>query len=359
MGNLAVHLINHTSGREVSTLNPATLVVMPSAAVVRMPAARMPAPLAVSVALVGGIGLAAQGRINSELATRLDDGVGAALVSFVTGLIVMTVFTVVLPAGREGLRRIPRIRRERPYPWWFLLTGVVGAYFVFTQAVTIGPIGIALFTISVVAGQMLSGLAVDRIGMGPAGRRALTPARITGSVLTLAAAAIAVMPHFRASAQAGILLLLVLLPLIAGISQSFQQAVLGRVAAAHGTPVTSTFFNFAGGAVLLFVVWSVRAAATGTTMILPGEWWLYLGGPLGCLLLASTTLSVASVGVLLTGLAMIGGQLLGSLGIDILFPAPGSIVEVATVLGTVLTLAAIVIATLPWRGQALAAGRGL
>jgi transporter family-2 protein len=45
---------------------------------------------------------------------------------------------------------------------------------------------------------------------------------------------------------------------------------------------------------------------------------------------------------------MIAGQLLGSLGLDLLFPAPGTVVAAATVLGTLLTLAAIVLATLPW-----------
>jgi transporter family-2 protein len=45
---------------------------------------------------------------------------------------------------------------------------------------------------------------------------------------------------------------------------------------------------------------------------------------------------------------MIAGQLLGSLGLDLLVPAPGTVVAPATVLGTVLTLAAIILATLPW-----------
>ena len=49
---------------------------------------------------------------------------------------------------------------------------------------------------------------------------------------------------------------------------------------------------------------------------------------------------------------MIAGQLLGSLGLDLVLPAPGTVVALPTVLGTLLTLAAIVLASLPWpRGR--------
>jgi transporter family-2 protein len=44
---------------------------------------------------------------------------------------------------------------------------------------------------------------------------------------------------------------------------------------------------------------------------------------------------------------MIAGQLLGSLALDVVLPAPGTVVAPATVLGTILTLAAIILATRP------------
>ena len=84
---------------------------------------------------------------------------------------------------------------------------------------------------------------------------------------------------------------------------------------------------------------------------------------MGCVFIGLGALLVRSLGVLVTGLGMIAGQLLGSLGLDLLVPAPGSIVAPATVLGTLLTLAAIILATLPWprgafRRQAVSGGSG-
>jgi transporter family-2 protein len=89
-------------------------------------------------------------------------------------------------------------------------------------------------------------------------------------------------------------------------------------------------------------------AVAGTGNPLPGEWWYYLGGPMGCVFIGLGALLVRSLGVLVTGLGMIAGQLLGSLGLDLLVPAPGTVVAPATILGTLLTLAAIILATLPW-----------
>jgi transporter family-2 protein len=74
---------------------------------------------------------------------------------------------------------------------------------------------------------------------------------------------------------------------------------------------------------------------------------------MGCAFIGLGALLVRSLGVLVTGLGMIAGQLLGSLGLDLVLPAPGTVVALPTVLGTVLTLGAIVLATLPWPRGAL------
>ncbi len=75
---------------------------------------------------------------------------------------------------------------------------------------------------------------------------------------------------------------------------------------------------------------------------------------MGCLFIGLAALLVRSLGVLITGLGMIAGQLVGSLVLDVVIPSPGAVVALPTVLGTVLTLAAIIVATLPWPRGAFA-----
>jgi bacterial/archaeal transporter family-2 protein len=295
-----------------------------------------------------------QGRINGALGAALADGIGAAAVSFSTGLLLIIAVSLLLPKGRAGLARIVPAVRNREFPPYYVLAGCIGAFFVFTQSFTVGLLGVALFTVAAVTGQTLSGLLVDRLGIGPAGKKPVTGIRVLGSILTVAAVAWAVSPRLGGAGSALLELLIpVLLPVLAGFLMSFQQAMNGTATVHYGTPITATLVNFVSGTALLWLAWLVKLAVAGAGNPLPGQWWYYLGGPMGCVFIAVAAMLVRSLGVLVTGLGTISGQLLGSLGLDLAFPAPGTVVALPTVLGTVLTLAAIVLATLPWPRGAL------
>lgn len=317
---------------------------------------RLPLLAGLPMAVGAGLAIPVQGRINGALGARLNDGIAASVVSFSTGLVLMVLISLVLPKGRAGLARIVPAVRSRAFPPVYVLAGGIGALFVFAQSFTVGLLGVALFTVATVTGQTLSGLLVDRLGIGPAGKKPVTGIRIIGSVLTIAAVAWAVSPRFAAGSGSGTasdggpaaLLLPLLLPVAAGFLMSFQQAMNGTATVHYGTPIAATLVNFVAGTVVLWTAWGIKVALAGPGSPLPGEWWYYVGGPMGCVFIGLGALLVRSLGVLVTGLGMIAGQLLGSLGLDLLVPAPGTIVAPATVLGTILTLAAIVLATLPW-----------
>ncbi|WP_050055763.1 DMT family transporter [Pseudarthrobacter siccitolerans] len=319
---------------------------------------RLPLLAGLPLAVGSGLAIPVQGRINGALGARLDDGIAASVVSFSTGLLLMLLISLVLPRGRAGLASILPAVRNRAFPRIYVLAGGIGALFVFAQSFTVGILGVALFTVATVTGQTLSGLLVDRLGIGPAGKKSVTGIRIIGCVLTIAAVAWAVSPRFSAAAggtgagapDAGpsALLLPLLLPVLAGFLMSFQQAMNGTATVHYGTPIAATLVNFVAGSLVLWTAYGIKLAVAGPGNPLPGEWWYYVGGPMGCVFIGLGALLVRSLGVLVTGLGMIAGQLLGSLALDLILPAPGTVVAPATVLGTILTLAAIVLATLPW-----------
>ncbi|MDE8586813.1 DMT family transporter [Arthrobacter sp. NQ4] len=317
---------------------------------------RLPALAGLPLAVGSGLAIPVQGRINGALGARLNDGIAAAAVSFSTGLLVMIVISLVLPRGRAGLAAIIPAVRNRAFPRIYVVAGAIGALFVFAQSFTVGILGVALFTVATVTGQTVSGLLVDRLGIGPAGKKSVTGIRIIGCILTIAAVAWAVSPRFSSGGSgdgAAGLLLPILLPVAAGFLMSFQQAMNGTAALHYGTPIAATLVNFVAGCTVLWVALAVKLAVAGPANPLPGEWWYYLGGPMGCVFIGLGALLVRSLGVLVTGLGMIAGQLLGSLALDLALPAPGTVVAPATVLGTLLTLGAIVLATLPWPRGAL------
>ncbi len=294
-------------------------------------------------ALVGALA-AVQSRINGELGHRLGDGVAAATISFGVGLALLAVVVPLTPAARRGLVAIPAALRRGELRPWQLLGGLCGAFLVATQGLTVALLGTAIFTVAVICGQMVSSLLVDRFGMGPSGAHPVTVARAVGAAIALVAAVVAVADRLGDPGVLG----WAVLPAIAGLGIAWQQAVNGRVREAAGSALPATFVNFAVGAVGLVVVLLVHGLPHRS---LPGEWWLYLGGPMGIAYIAIAASVVRVTGVLLLGLATVAGQLAAALVLDAAFPVPGHRLSAVTVAGAVLAVVAVVVASRPAKGN--------
>ncbi|WP_279587055.1 DMT family transporter [Amycolatopsis arida] len=296
-----------------------------------------------ALAATSGLAMAAQARINGQLGVELHDGLLAAVISFGGGLLVLLLALVVSAGMRTGVRRIAAAVRGGSLRPWQCLGGVGGAMFVAGQSVTVGVLGVSLFTVGVVAGQTMSGLAVDRAGLGPAGPQALSRPRVLGGLLTLVAVALSVAGGLDLPGGPDGLWLLVL-PLVAGALVAVQQAVNGRVGQAAGSPLTAALLNFAVGTAVLVLAWLVSLAVRGGPTGFPDNPVLYLGGLVGIVFIALAALVVRWTGVLLLGLAAIAGQLVGSVLLDALLPAPGSHLTATTLVGTALALLAVGVA---------------
>ena len=303
--------------------------------------------LLVVLALVAGVAIPLQGRINSAVSLQLGSPVHAALISFSSGLALMTLVWLLLPVGRRSVARIPAAVRAGHVRWWQMLAGMIGAVFVFSQALTIPVIGVAVFTVAVVTGQMLGGMTLDRLGWTPAGVQRISPRRLIGAVLAFVAVVTVVWPSLQSTGSPGAWLLLALVPLLAGAGTSVQQVLNGQQTAHYGNPIPATLLNFVAGTALLAVLTGVTAAASGGLAPPPGAWWMYLSGPLGCVFIGLAAFLVPRVGAFLTTLGMVGGQLLGSLLLDVVAPAPGTHVTGLTVAGTLGALVAMVVASTP------------
>ncbi|WFE42568.1 DMT family transporter [Micromonospora sp. WMMD998] len=295
----------------------------------------------VGLATASGVLVAVQSRINGELGVRLADGIAAAVVSFGLGLLLLLVLVPVTAAGRRGLTTLRGALRAGALRPWQCLGGVCGAFLVAAQGLTIGALGVAVFTVAVVAGQSGSSLLVDRAGIGPTGRQPVTPNRLVGAVLTVLAVLLAVGDRLGDPGA----LALALLPLVGGVAIAWQQAVNGRVRAAADSAVTATLVNFTVGTVALLATFLVEVAVRGwPTGRLPSEPWLYLGGPIGIVFIALAATLVRFTGVLLLGLATIAGQIIGAVLLDVVLPTAASHPGANTLLGAALTLVAVLIA---------------
>jgi transporter family-2 protein len=304
------------------------------------------------VAFAAGVVVAVQSRINGALGRILDDGVEAALISFAVGLVTLVVLVVARAAGRTGFTRLWAQLRDRTLPWWCLLGGLAGAFYVSTQSITVATLGVALFTVSTVAGQTGMSLVVDRSGVGPGGVVHVTGLRVVAAVLATVAVAVAAGSR---GWSGDVSWLYVGLALAAGAAVAFQAAFNGRLSVASGQPTVAALVNFSVGLVVLAVVMTVSLTVGGHAWSVPpaaaSHGWLYLGGPLGVVFVVSAAWSVRALGILLFSLVVIAGQLIGALVLDLVAPTPGSEVTAGVLIGVGLTAAAVGLAALPGRGR--------
>ena len=282
-------------------------------------------PVALLLALVGGVAFAVQSRINGALGSSIHDGVAAAAISFGVGLSLLAAFVVSGDRRRGQLGSIRRAVRSGELDWTYLCGGLAGAIAVASQGATVSTIGVAMFTVAVVGGQVVSSMVVDRMGLGPTGRTPISPKRLVGAALVLGAVLLA----SHSSLTSGTHWYAIAFPVLAGVATAWQSAANGRVAVAGGAAAT-TLVNFAVGFGALVVIGAVVSALRGLPGPFPHQAWLYVGGALGVVGVGVAATVVRVLGVLVLGLGMIAGQLFGAVILDEFVPAH------AAVTGTVI-----------------------
>ncbi len=297
-----------------------------------------------SVAFLLGMLMALQARINGQLGLAIGNKVQASLISFSVGLVALIVLFMIVPSMRGGLRRLPALLRERTLLPWHLLGGIAGACFILAQVHTVPLIGVALFTVVGVAAESITALIIDRFGLSPAGKYGLSFTRVAAAVLVILAVILASFDEFDVLSVSILALGAVFL---ARIGTTIQVTFNAKVAFETNSYLAATLVSFLVGTIFLFIIFLI-STGSGTALAFEWQpWWLYLGGIFGLLAIAGGTVCIPKVGVLLYGLAGVGGSIIGSLLIDVALPFANAQLSVLTLFGSVLALVGIVAATEP------------
>lgn len=286
-----------------------------------------------------------QSLVNGHLGTALQDGHAAALVSFGTGLILMLIIVFSRTKTRDAFLRLPGQLIRGEIPRWNFFAGLCGAVIVLSEGVTVGFLGVAIFQTALISGMVISGVVCDRLGVGVPFKQAMSAPCIGGAILAIGATILVVSPNWSAPHM----IALAIMPFVGGLLAGWQPAGNSEIGLLSKSMFVSITWNFLIGFVALGLVYVIRMLATDASFTLPGEWWLYLGGPLGLASIALMALLVRGLGLLLLGLASTAGQLIGSLVLEVAVPAEGSSLHTVTVLGALVALVAAGIAMIPSR----------
>ena len=294
------------------------------------------------LAAISGVMIALQARANGELSHRLGNGVEAALVSFGSGLVIIAIVALFSPKIKEGARNLRGAVTRKELPRWTLFAGALGGSFVAVQTHIVPLIGVAIYSVASIAGQTAASLIVDRIGFTGGGKKHITPRRIGAAFFTVFAVFISVLDRIDAK---NLSLFAVLLGCVAGAIVGVQRAMNGQINEHSHQSFTTSFLNFIMGTTFL-VIFLAILSIFGTSKIVPlpsGPWWIYTGGVIGVVYIAFTSTIVQHLGVLTFTLFSVGGQLLGSLLIDLYSPTNGVHVSIYLVTGIAMTYLGIIV----------------
>jgi transporter family-2 protein len=288
-----------------------------------------------------------QARVNGAASDAIDHPIMAAMVSVGGGFFLSLVIVMGRARTRTAALQIfSHVRTGALKPWNYF-AGFGGGIFILGQALVVPAFGVTIYIIAVVAGQTAASLLVDRIGIGPAGKQAVTTLRVIAAIVAVVGVAVSSLGRGDVGSIA---VAAVAYGLAAGAATAAQYGLNGTIAKATGSAMVTSALNFAMGFTLLSILLVANTVVLGDPIVRPPSLletpWLWLGGPLGILFIASAALFVRYLGVLVFTLASVAGQLGGALLLDLFFPTPGTVLTVFVLVGLVVTATGVYLSTL-------------
>jgi len=294
------------------------------------------------LAALSGILIALQARANGELSHQLGNGLEAALVSFGSGLVIIVLISFFNPSIKEGIRNLREAVQEKKIARWKLFAGMLGGTWVAVQTHIVPLIGVAIFSVASIAGQATASLIVDRIGLTGGGKKLLSKRRVAAALITVLAVLLSVLDRLDAS---NLSKFAVFLGVVTGALGGIQRAMNGEINEYSHQSFTTSLLNFIMGTTFLVVLLIVMILAKRIELVpLPsGPWWIYTGGVIGVIYIAFSSTIVQHLGVLNFTLFSVGGQLVGSLAIDVLYPTDGVQISAYLISGIVMTYLGVIV----------------
>ncbi len=294
------------------------------------------------LAALSGILIAMQARANGELSHRMGNPIEAALVSFGSGLLIISLISIFTPAIRNGMKNIKSAVKRKEIPIWTLFAGMLGGSFVAVQTQIVPIIGVAIYSVASIAGQTAASLIVDRIGLTGGGKKQITVRRVAAAGVTVVAVLVSVLDRIEAQ---NLSIFAVIFGCFAGAIVGVQRALNGQINESSHQSFATSWLNFIMGTAFLFIFLAIGVLINRAEIVaLPsGPWWMYMGGTIGVIYIAFTSTIVQHLGVLTFTLISVGGQLVGSLMIDLYSPTQGVQISAYLVTGIVMTYLGVVV----------------
>jgi transporter family-2 protein len=132
------------------------------------------------VAFSAGIAVSFQAAINSQMAAAVGaNSVVAALVSFLCGTAVLAIVAFARGGLPDALAALPQ------QPLWKFSGGLLGAAFIFCTVMLVPRIGLLNLVVLVIAGQLVTSMAIDHFGLVNVAMRKVSAVRLLGAAVMI------------------------------------------------------------------------------------------------------------------------------------------------------------------------------
>lgn len=296
-----------------------------------------------------GVLMPSQSAINNRLRNAVSTPWVMAVISFLVGTVCL-VFLTWATVGTVGFDLGNFITQ----PWWIWSGGVFGVIGMTTNVLLLPVIGALYSTMLNLTAQVITTMIIDHFGLFGVDRYPADGWRVTGAVLVMLAAALAVVggrrrpqlnaqPTSKAWYLAGLGI---------GVCFGLQVAINGQLTLVLDSAVHSAFISFLVGTLVLIAV--VVLTRPSLRLRVPegathNPWWMWLGGVLGALYVTGVAFLSPLIGSAVTVVVVQVGLISGSLLVDQfgLLSAPKRAVRPLQVIGLLLMIGGVFVMNAP------------
>lgn len=296
-----------------------------------------------------GVLMPGQSAINNRLRAAVASPWVMATISFLVGTVCLALLTWAT-VGTITFDATILVTQ----PWWLWIGGLVGVVGMTTTVLLLPIIGALYSTALNLTAQVITTLVIDHFGAFGVDVYTVNPWRLTGALIVLAAALLAVVagrakPQLHHTPPSPIWYLV---GLGVGICFGIQVAVNGQLTGVLGSAIHAGFISFTVGALALLALLVITRPSLRIT-VPAGEqknpWWMWLGGVLGALYVTGVAFLSPLIGSAATVIVTQTGIIAGSLFVDHfgLLSAPRKPVQPLQVIGLVFMIAGVVVMNAP------------
>lgn len=254
-----------------------------------------------------------QGPTNTAL-SRISSRALASFFSFLSGTIVL--FVLINLIGTGDLSKIPSV------PFWQILGGIFGFIVILSTIYATPRLGVALTTMSLMVGKLVSGVGLDLLGLFGLQKRAMSVSLACGVIFLAIGILLVSIDRGRSNLSSTNrlsrkqIILPILAMFFAGCGNSIQAPINSALSHTVGT-IEAAFVSFVGGLIcasLFFLVMSLRTKQK--IEIQKSKLWIYLGGVYGASVCTITIIATPILGTTSLVAFQMLGQMCGGVVID-------------------------------------------